>query len=226
MKWKLKSLLITVSFLIFQGCSSLKIVDSWHSDERDIKNFKKKNVLVIARTANDHARIAFEEEIAMQLRAKGIKATESFKKIPKIYPNKEVNEERIALIKSLLESEGFTGIVLTVIRDKEQTTRISRNSIYISATYNNYYPGYYGGFYDYYASPYAYGSYYDSFGGYIPTTTRTQTTTNYVLETVAYNLDEPSESQLVSIVTSHIKDPKEAYKTAEKYAKQIMKSIK
>ncbi|MCJ7468421.1 MAG: hypothetical protein MUO53_17210 [Maribacter sp.] len=222
---KLKLLLIGMGLFFAQGCSSIKVIDAWKGDPSNIEKFKEKNVLVIARTANDHARIAFEEQIAMKLRAKGIKATESFKKAPKIYPNKEISEERVALIKSLLASEGYTGIVLTVIKDKEETTRTNSSGIYIGASYNNYYPGYYGGFYNYYAMPYAYGSYYDSFGGYIPTSTSTYSTTKYVLETVAYNLDEPSENQLVAIVTSSINDPKEAYKTAEKYVKQIMKSL-
>jgi len=222
---KLKLLVIVISAFIVQSCSSVKVLDAWRGDEANIEKFKEKNVLVIARTANDHARIAFEEQIAMKLRAKGIKATESFKKAPKIYPNKEISEERVALIKSLLASEGFTGIVLTVIKDKEQTTRTNSSGIYIGASYSSYYPGYYGGFYDYYAYPYAYGSYYDSFGGYIPTSTSTYTSTKYVLETVAYNLDEPSEGQLVAIVTSSLDDPKEAYKTAEQYVEKIMKSL-
>ncbi|NNK76538.1 MAG: hypothetical protein HKP42_10815, partial [Maribacter sp.] len=49
--------------------------------------------------------------------------------------------------------------------------------------------------------------------------------TDYVLETVAYNLDEPSENQLVAITTTSISDPRKAYKTAEEYADKIMKSL-
>lgn len=222
---KLKLSLIFISALIVQSCSSIKVLDAWRGDEANIEKFKEKNVLVIARTADDHARIAFEEQIAMALRAKGIKATESFKKAPKIYPNREISEERVALIKSLMASEGFTGIVLTVIKDKEQTITTNSSGIYVGAS--NGYGGYggYGGFYDYYASPYAYGSYYNSFGGYIPTSTSTSVQTDYVLETVAYNLDEPTEGQMVAIVTSTVSDPKEAYKTAEKYVDKIMKSL-
>ena len=171
---------------ILQSCSSVKVVNAWKAEQEHLDNFRKKNILVIARTANDHARLAFEIEIAKQLRAKGFKATESFKKAPKIYPNKEITEERIKLIKSLLESEGFDGIVITVIKDKQQTTHTSTSGIFVGATYSNYYPGYYGSFYNYYAYPYAYGSYYNSFGGYIPTSTSTTTSTTYVLETIAY----------------------------------------
>lgn len=210
--------------LFFQGCSSAKVIGAWKGDPDNIAKFREKNVLVIARTANDHARIAFEEQIANQLRARGIKATESFLKVPKIYPNREITEERVELIKSLMGSEGFNGVVITVVKDEEQVTSTTSSGAYVGV-YNNYYPGYYGGFYNYYAQPFAYGPYYDSFGGYIPMSSTTRTYSNYVLETIAYNLDEPSENQIVAVVTTRLDDPKEAYKTAEKYVQSMMKSL-
>lgn len=215
---KSKPIVLILVFAFFlNACSSTKVIDAWKGEQANIDKFKEKNVLVIARTANDHARIAFEEAITLQLKAKGIRATESFKKAPKIYPNKEISEERVALIKSLLSSEGYNGIVLTVIKDKQQTIETTNSGVYVGASY--------GGFYDYYAYPYAYGSYYDSFGGYIPVSTSTRLVTDYVLETVAYNLDEPSENQLVAITTASVSDPREAYKAAEDYAEKIMKSL-
>ncbi|WP_445385833.1 hypothetical protein ACT6NV_03230 [Robiginitalea sp. IMCC44478] len=225
MNWKWKMVLLLITGMVMKSCGSVKVLDAWKGEQENIEKFKEKNVLVIARTADDHARIAFEENIANALKARGIKATESFKKAPKIYPNREITEERVALIKSLMASEGFNGVVLTVIKDKQQTQRTSSSGIYVGATYSGYYPGYYGTFYDYYAYPYAFGPYYDSFGGYVPMSTTTKTYTTYILETVAYNLDEPSENQLVAVVTSSIDDPKEAYKTAEKYVDQMMKSL-
>lgn len=217
-------MLVLILTFFLEACSGIKVLSAYKGEQVNVDKFKEKNVLVIARTANDHARIAFEEAIALQLKAKGIKATESFKKAPKIYPNKEISEERVALIKSLLASEGYNGIVLTVIKDKQQTIETTSSGVYVGVSSGGY-PRYYSGFYDYYAYPYAYGSYYDSFGGYIPTSTSTRTYTDYVLETVAYNLDEPSENQLVAITTTSVSDPKEAYKAAEGYADKIMKSL-
>lgn len=219
-------LLIAVCFLI-QGCSSskTKVTGAWKAEQEVVDLFDEKNVFVLARTANDHSRIALEEAIAIQLRAKGIKATESFKKFPKIYPNREITEERVAMIKSMLASEGFNAVVVTVIKDKEESTTVSNNSIYVGAGYGSYYPGYYGNFYNYYAYPYATGPYYSSFGGHIPVSTTTSTTTTYVLETVAYNLDEVDDKQLVAVVTSSVKNPKDAYKTAAVFADNLMKSL-
>jgi hypothetical protein len=198
--------------LLLQSCSTVKVINSWKADSDKVEAFKKKNVLVIARTSDNNARIAFEREIAAQLRAKGIKATESYTKAPKIYPNKEITEERV--------------IFITVIKDKEQTTSTTQNGVYFGASYSNFYPAHYGSFYNYYSYPYAYGSYYDSFGGYIPVGgTSTRTYTKYVLETIAYNLDQTADDQIVAVVTSNLDDPNNATKTAKEYVDEIMKSL-
>ncbi len=225
--FKIKPIVLLLIFVFFlQSCSGIKVLSAWKGEQENIDRFREKKIMVIARTANDHARIAFEEAITLQLKARGIEATESFKKFPKIYPNKEITEERVAMVASMLESEGFTGVVITVIKDKQQSIETSSSGMYVGvgASYGGY-PGYYGGFNNYYAYPYAHGSYYNSFGGYIPMSTSTRTVTDYVLETVAYNLDEPSENQLVAITTTSVDDPSKAYKTAEEYADKIMKSL-
>lgn len=220
------TLIAIFCLLLFQSCSTVKVVNSWKAESDRVEAFKKKNVLVIARTSNNNARIAFEREIAAQLRAKGIKATESYTKVPKIYPNTEITEERVAFIKEIMGYEGFDAVVITVIKDKEQTTSTSQNGVYFGASYSNFYPAHYGGFYNYYSYPYAYGSYYDSFGGYIPVGgTSTRTYTKYVLETIAYNLDQSTDDQIVAVVTSNLNDPDNATKTAKEYVEEIMKSI-
>ncbi len=224
MKKNLTILVLLAFSFVFQNCGSVKVRDSWTAEEVTVAKFKKKNILVLARTADNTSRIAFEEALANELRAEGYKATESFKKFPKIYTNKEITEERVAFIQSILDSEGYNGIVIVAVKDQESTTTTSSSGIYVGGGYGGY-PGYYGGFNNYYRTPYAYGSYYNSFGGYIPTSTSTSTSTTYILETVFYNLDEPQENQLVAVVTSELDDPKEAYKTAEKYVETMVKSF-
>lgn len=220
------SVVVLFFWLLFQSCSSVKVLNSWKAESDSINEFKKKNVLVIARTADDNARMAFEREIAEQLRAKGIKATESFTKAPKIYPNKEITEERVAFIKEIIGYEGFDAVIITVIKDKQQTTSTTQNGVYFGVSYSNFYPVNYGSFYNYYSVPYAYGSYYDSFGGYVPLGgISTKTYTKYVLETVAYNLTESADDQIVAVVTTNLDDPKNAADTAKKYVDEIMKSL-
>lgn len=218
--------ILGIIFLFF-SCSSVKVLNTWKGDQKNIEKFKTKNVLVLARTANDHERIAFEEAIAAQLREQGVKVTESFKKAPKIAPEKEVTQERMDLIKSLLASEGFNAIVITSIKDKEVITKHNNSGIYMGATYGNYYPGTYSSFYDYFAAPYFGGIYYgSSYGEFVTISRSTTTETNYVLETAAYNLDEPKEGQLVTIQTTRMSNPKDAYKTADKYVEKLAETLR
>ena len=223
MTTKLPFLIIPLFSLLFFSCSSVKVLDAWTGPEENVEKFKQKNVLILARTSNTTARIAFEEEIAKALSAEGIQVTESFKKFPKIHMEREMTEEREAMVSSILESEGYTGIVITAVRDKEQTTSTQTSGVYVGTSYG--YPGYYSGFYDYYRYPYAYGPYYNSFGGYIPTGSTTTTYTTYILETVAYNLDEPEENQLVFVTRTSLDDPENAYKTAKKYVEKIAEKL-
>ncbi|MGB5691624.1 MAG: hypothetical protein WBM43_03355 [Flavobacteriaceae bacterium] len=217
---KIASTILLVA-LFFQSCSSVKVLDAWRGDEESVEKFLGKNVLVFTRTADNSARIAFEEAIANQLRTDGIKCTESFKKFPKIHMEREMTPEREQMINSILESEQYNGIVVTTVKDKERTTRTENTGVYMGASYGMGYPGYYGGFNSYYRTPYAYGPYYSGGGGYIPTGSTTRTSTTYILETVGYNLDEPEENQLVFVVTTSLDDPSDAYKTAEKYVAKI-----
>lgn len=221
---KIITLFCVVAFIL-QSCSGTKVLSAWKAEENIVNKFKGNKVLVIARTSNNQARIEFESAITKELKSRGISATPSFSKAPKIYPKKEITEERVAFIKELLGYEGFDAIVLTVIKDKAQSIQTSSSGIFVGASYNNFYPGYYGTFYDYYAYPYAYGSYYNSFGGYIPTSSSTYVVTDYVLETVAYNLNEEKNDQLVAVVTTELNNPKNAHKAAGKYVEKVMKSL-
>jgi len=194
-------LIASLSIILFlSSCSSVKVLDSWKAD--NVKSINDKNIIVIARTQNKQARIAFENEIVKQLTARGMNATASFTKFPKLTPNKEVTEERREMIKTILHNEGFNAVVLTVVKDVQESTKtVTDGGYYAGGSYGGYYPSYYGGFYGYYHHPYSYSSY------------------------GVYNLDEPEEKQLIAVVTSSIEDPKEAYKTAEAYVKAITKSF-
>jgi hypothetical protein len=212
---------LTLVALSFQGCGTVKVINTWTAEGDAVANFKQKNILVIARTNNNTARTAFETAIAKQFNSNGIKATESFKKIPTLHTEVEMSEERMNRILSMVESEGYNGIVITTVKDTEQVTQTNSSGVYMGVGYGGY-PGYYGGFNSYYMNPYAYGPYYSGFGGYMPMSSTTSTYNNYVLETVGYSLDEPKENQLVFVVTSKLSDPSDAYKTADEYVEKIV----
>ncbi|MBC2839298.1 hypothetical protein [Robiginitalea sp. SC105] len=220
---KSRFILIALGAMMLQACGGVKVLSSWKAEPPTLAKFKEKEVLVIARTADNAARTAFEIEIAEALSAKGISATESYKKVPRLNPQQEPSEERAQRVLSMIRSEGFDAIVLTTVKDKQQTVHTSTTGVSVRA-YGGYYPGYYGGFNSYYMYPYAYGPYYGT-AGYIPMGTTTSKSTTYVLETVGYNLDEEAENQLVFVVSTELSDPKDAYKTAEEYVKKVTEAL-
>lgn len=220
MKKSISLILSLTVIILLNACSSVKVLDSWKADNIDSMNFK--NILVIARTDNNQGRVIFEEEIANQLRAKGMKATESYTKFPQLNPDEKISEEKRETIITLLKNEGFNAVVLTVVKDVQETTKtVTDGGYYAGGTYASYYPMYYGGFYGYYRHPYSYSTY----GNYVPSTSTTYTTKAYILETVIYNLDLSDNQQLVAVVTSKIDDPKNVFNAAKDYVKAIAKSF-
>jgi hypothetical protein len=91
---KKNALIVTclIGLFLSQSCSSVKVMDSWKSD--DISTIKQNNFLVVARTENTQARIAFEDEIVKQMTEKGYKATSSFSKFASLKPNEKPSEEK------------------------------------------------------------------------------------------------------------------------------------
>ena len=213
---KIISILSLSLVLLFNGCSGVKVLNSWKADSAE--SVKDNNFIVIARTANTQGRIAFENEIVKQLTEKGMKATASFTKFPKLNPDQEVSDEKKAEIVKILKQEGFNAVVLTVVKDVQEVTQTTQDG---GGNYYNYYPRYYGGFNGYYHHPMS----YSTLGVYEPTTYTTSTSKNYILETVIYDLEQTDEKQLVAVVTSKIEDPENASSAARQYVKEITKSF-
>ncbi|MCH7785631.1 MAG: hypothetical protein IIB06_09495 [Bacteroidetes bacterium] len=206
MKKIINKLMCAFILIVLSSCGSVNIVDAWKAE--NINEMRDNNILVIARTANNTARIEFESEITNQLKARGLNATASFSRFPKLNPDAKMTEERKQLIRFILDSEGYNGIVLTVLKDvRERTVTSYESGSYFGSPWDNYYPPYFGGFYSYYYRPYTY------------------TSKTYYLETVIYNLDAPENAQLVAVVTSKIEDPKDIYKIASRYAEEIVKAL-
>ncbi|MFT7052055.1 MAG: hypothetical protein ACJAZK_002679 [Psychroserpens sp.] len=222
---KMKKTIVILVILIFslslQNCSSVRVLDSWKSDE--ISTIKGNNFLVVARTDNNQARVIFENEIVRQMEAKGYKATASFSKFGSMKPSHPESERSQEKLKAILKAEGFDGVVLTVMKDYKEETRVqSDGGYYAGGNYDGYYPRYYGGFYGYYYNPVS----FHSKGVYVPETTTTSTSRLYILETTVYDLKKSVENQLVAVVTSQLDNPTAATTAAEEYVKKITASLK
>ncbi len=210
---------LLLGFVLLSSCSSVKVLDSWKGD--NLATMSDKNILVIARTDNQQARIAIEEAMANDIRKAGFKATESYLKFNSMNPNKKVDPEKV---QALIEKAGFKGVVMNVLKDYNESMVTEESGGYYAGgtTYYGGYPGYYGGFYGYYHNPYSYSTY----GNYVPSSSTTRISKSYILETLIYNLDEPEGKQLVSVVTTQIIDPSSVTKTAKDYSKLVFNSLK
>jgi len=220
----MKKILTLAIILVLSSCSGIKVTDAWKAD--NLNSLKGKKILVIARSDDMVTRQRFEQEIAGKLRAEGIDATESYTKFPAMKHNKKKTEAEIAQFVQIIKNEGFSGVVLTVLKDKTKEIVTSETGGYTAGGYYpSHYGGYYGGFGGYYGrvySPYGYG-----YGGaYVPSETRTYTSETYILETVVYNLELPKGKQLLSVISVDVTDPKSASKLAPKYAASVAKQWK
>lgn len=212
--------LIFSAFLIFVSCGSgVKVLDAWRSPNASGTN--DGHWLIVARTLDETARIAFEREIADALIARGANATPSYSKFPPFDPDAEMTEERKNMILQILDDEGFDNIVVTSLKDERERTT-TRGGYYYNDPWNMYYPGYYGGFSSYYYHPYPYYGVTIPIVGGQPTTYTTKT---YYLETVAFDLKAEDNNQLLAVVTTSVENPKDAYKTANKYTEEILKAL-
>ena len=206
--------------IIFSCSSGVKVLTSWKADNAG--DIKDNELLVIARTDNKSARIAFENEIVAELENKGYKAKASFNVFPKLNPDQKLTESEQIEIKNKLIDAGYNGVVLTVIKqveDVEETT--VQENYYVGGNFYGYYPRHYGRFGGYYYNPMS----YSSFGNYVGGDVSTRTYQNFILETVVYDLDNEGENELVTVVTTRINDPDTATKIAKKYASAISKSL-
>ena len=98
---------LLLGFVLLSSCSSVKVLDSWKGD--NLATMSDKNILVIARTDNQQARIAIEEAMANDLRKAGLKATESYLKFNSMNPNKKVDPEKVqAMIDGALKFPVFS----------------------------------------------------------------------------------------------------------------------
>jgi hypothetical protein len=216
MKKVIKTLGILTLTLAFSSCSTVKVANTW----KDVKtsSINEKNVLVINKTDNDIARIQFETDMVNNLISNGIKATESFKVFPEINGSEKLNEEQLECIKEDLKSNGVDVVLLTVLKetqDYEKTT--TTGGSYYMITHPVYYGrGYHRGIYRYYNTFYVNSE---------PITSVTSNGKKYILETITYDLTQPKDKQLLSVITTEIDNPETLETTSKDFSKKVIKEL-
>lgn len=208
---KIASVVFFSMALLLLSCGpSVTVTDSWKAP--DIADSKTDDFVVMARVDDVVGRQRFEQEIVMQLKARGVDAVESYKRYPDLNLNLKMTPDQIDELEKQLSQDGINGIVLTVIKDMK--TEIKTTSSGYSGGHYPYFGGYYGAYY----SPYGYG------GAYVSSSSRTYESEIYKLETVVFDLDRKGD-QMVAVISVNITDPKTASEAAPKYAEKLAKQF-
>jgi hypothetical protein len=215
-----KLILLAFSVCLF-GCSTVKVINSWSSD--NIETIESKKILVIVKAKKPNSRKTYESKIAQRLRGAKLNAIESYTKFPKINPNDTLTEEGLEYIKNLFKKEGFNAIVYSAVIGVENLSKTTASGGYEAGTTLGAY-AYVNtiGFYGFYTSPIPTPAFK---GVYEEPTYDTQTAKIYVLETRTYNLDLPEKDQLVAVVTSKIENVETSHNLANNYAKAVLESL-
>jgi len=183
--------------LIISGCSSVALTGSWIVP--DPKPLEGRSVAIFCVTPRLNIREKVETQMVNGLKAKGVDAQSS---LDFITPGKM----DIEIIKELLKSKNFAGVIIVSLLDaQKETYYVPGSTAYYPTAYGRPYYGYYGG---------VYSTVYDP--GYY------QTTTSYFIECNAYRL---SDDQLVYSCQTKTVDPSNIDKFAYEYANVIVKDL-
>jgi len=207
--------IVTIAIVMF-SCSPVKVTDSW----KDIRtpDIKSKNILVVSKTDNETARIRFEKDMVSVLNDKGYQSVESFMKFPEIEQTNEIDYHKLKKITKKLKKEGIEVVIMNILRDTKEFTKTTiSSSVYSINTYPAYFGrGFHRGYYRHYGPVYL-----ESY----PVTSVTTEGKVYILETIVYDLTQPEDKRMISVLTTKIDNPDSLGITSGDFSKKIVKVL-
>lgn len=215
-------LILLLAALLLTSCSSFKVINSWKAETA--ASMQDKKILVIGRTADKDIRMAYENAITKKFVEAGYNAISSYTQFPDYNPVTKITEEQKQQIRSILEKNGYNGVVVTSLKDyQEQSREVGAEKYETTVYYGGMnYPTAYGGFYNYFYMPGSYSA--DQVSR--DTSGSTITSKLYILETVVYDLELEDGKQLVAWVTASIENPDDSPSVATAYANSVAKGFK
>jgi len=219
---KTSPLILLFVALLLTSCSSFKVIKSWKAETA--ASMQTKKILVIGRSADKNIRLAFEDALTKKFVAAGYNAISSYSQFPDFNPVAKITEEQKQQIQSILEKNGYNGVVVTSLKDyQEQSREVGAEKYETTVFYGGMnYPTAYGGFYNYFYIPGSFSA--DQVSR--DTSGSTITSKLYILETVVYDLELEEGKQLVAWVTASIENPDDSPSVATAYANSVAKGFK
>ena len=213
----MKYLGLVLTVLTLVGCSStVKVSDTW----KDVKltDVKDKKVMVISKTEDIIVREQMERDIVEGLKNEGVESIRSITKFPSLSSDKKLSKEEISELKGELQTEGIELVLLSVLKDVQEYTKTSTSGTGYTMTTGPvfYRRGYYRSFYRFYGDFYYNGE---------TETSLTSQGKKYIIETIIYDLTQPEQNQLMSVITTTIDNPETLGTTSEDFSKKVIKEL-
>ena len=200
-RWFLLSL---VSTLIFSGCSSTRLVTSWHDEMVPSGTFKKPLVVAIANKQVIRAKL--EDEFVRELRANGIDGMQSYKTFPDLKETEHTN-----IISGLSGLGRDCALVTRLIDIKKETIIVpGQTTVYPVGGYIG--PSHYNRFRTYYVESY----------NIVNSPAYSYESKTYVMEA---NLYDAHSEKLVWTAYTETESPQSIDSAVKDFVKVVMKDI-
>lgn len=201
----MKKLLIILLIGILSACSSIRVVDSWKSDE--VLFFKPQKLLVIGMSDNLTARSIFEENLKKEFEKHNINAQESLQVIEAAFTGSKKTEAEIDEMIAGLSEKGFDAIIITAVKGVDERRDYSQGYYTVDNHWRRF-GRYYYAFQDIYYAP----GYYNQYKV-------------YHVETTIYNINEDDNKSLIWVGAIDLVDPQNIRGTVNEYVAAIIKRL-
>ncbi|WP_303315737.1 hypothetical protein Q4Q34_14265 [Flavivirga abyssicola] len=220
---KVALLLVLVMFVT--NCASVKLADSWNSENFDTTKTRK--ILVVARDNDMGIRSSYEKAMVLKLKEKGVDAIAAFELFPDLKEKNNRSQEEIDALVRNFKSKGINAIMLTALKDTKIEESLPQNNSnnYISTANIGKYGISFTDYYNMHSIEYISRGLKPVYNDNQDLRTQLSSTT-YILEAVVYDLALAKKEQLVGVFEIEATDPSSGKKVLNKFTTLISKQFK
>ncbi|RNL75298.1 hypothetical protein ED312_21390 [Sinomicrobium pectinilyticum] len=201
----MKKIILITAVIVFAGCSSVRLVDSWRNNTY-VGEIPGK-VLVVGITDNLTGRKIYEEHLKNELQARGIDAVESYQVFSPSFMYSRQSEETIQEEVDKFADSGYDAILVSVVKGVSEEVSYSRGY-----ARTDYFWRRFGGYYFVYQDIYFDPGYYDRYN-------------IYHIEASLYDIRVPDSKSLVWVASFDLVEPGSINRTVKDYVKRITEEL-
>ncbi len=220
-----KVTLLVVLVMFITNCASVKLANSWNSENFDTTKARK--ILVVARDNDMDVRTSYENAMVSKLKEEGVDVVAAYELFPDLKENKNRSQEEIDAIVKNFKSKGINAIILTALKDTkvEESQPQSNSNNYISTANIGKYGISFTDYYNVHSIEYISRGLKPVYNDNQDLVTHLSSAT-YILEAVVYDLALAKKEQLVGVFEIEATDPSSGKQVLNKFATLISKQFK